>query len=506
MEKRIVFWINADITIFSMAKFLQQKINDDFFAVIDITNKPKKFFQKQNIVKFKKSWFYHDHVKNELKNKPDMEYLTKIEEKYNFKIWELISNDRFFNNYNNFYKFNSNEALLIFEEECKLYESILNDINPDFLIIHETALRNQHLFYLMCKKHGVKILMLNYANYQSKCFISQNSHKIDELDNVDEHKTTRTISQLQEQLDIKNVSSEHKKLYGNIQKSKISKILAAFQLLFKSNNSNIKTHYTYFGRTKIRVLIYQLKFELKKKFRHNFINHNLIYKINENEPFIYFPLHQEPERSLLIAAPYFTNQIETIKNIVKSMPVGLKLFVKEHPTQGPARGWRSISAYKEIMKIPNVVFLHPSVSSRELIKKSSLVISVGGTACFEAAFFEKQSITFANLGFETITSIHKIDSIQELQKTIKEVLDQKTSILELDNYLTSLEKNLFNFDLLGFEVKMHRWFYFEGNLVDVNISEDRMEDFLKENKEELTKLSSEFIKKMKHHKRFIDSV
>ena len=68
MEKRIVFWINADITIFSMAKFLQQKINDDFFAVIDITNKPKKFFQKQNIVKFKKSWFYHDHVKNELKN------------------------------------------------------------------------------------------------------------------------------------------------------------------------------------------------------------------------------------------------------------------------------------------------------------------------------------------------------------------------------------------------------------------------------------------------------
>tara|TARA_B110001454_G_scaffold210040_1_gene224173 strand:- start:1495 stop:1956 length:462 start_codon:yes stop_codon:yes gene_type:complete len=152
------------------------------------------------------------------------------------------------------------------------------------------------------------------------------------------------------------------------------------------------------------------------------------------------------------------------------------------------------------MKIPNVVFLHPSVSSRELIKKSSLVISVGGTACFEAAFFEKQSITFANLGFETITSIHKIDSIQELQKTIKEVLDQKTSILELDNYLTSLEKNLFNFDLLGFEVKMHRWFYFEGNLVDVNISEDRMEDFLKENKEELTKLSSEFIKKMETDK------
>jgi hypothetical protein len=178
------------------------------------------------------------------------------------------------------------------------------------------------------------------------------------------------------------------------------------------------------------------------------------------------------------------------------MPVGLKLFVKEHPTQGPARGWRSISDYKEIIKIPNVVLLHPSVSSRELIKKSSLVISVGGTACFEAAFFEKQSITFADLGFETITSIHRINSIHELQNTIKEALKQKTSTLELDNYLINLEKNSFDFDLLSFEVEMHRWFYFEGNLVDVNISENRMEDFLKENEKELTKLSSEFIKKM----------
>ena len=32
------------------------------------------------------------------------------------------------------------------------------------------------------------------------------------------------------------------------------------------------------------------------------------------------PLHQEPERSLLIAAPKFSNQLETINEIAKSLP------------------------------------------------------------------------------------------------------------------------------------------------------------------------------------------
>ena len=41
---------------------MQKKINADFFSVINITNKPKKFFENQNFVDFKKIWFLHDHT------------------------------------------------------------------------------------------------------------------------------------------------------------------------------------------------------------------------------------------------------------------------------------------------------------------------------------------------------------------------------------------------------------------------------------------------------------
>ena len=103
----------------------------------------------------------------------------------------------------------------------------------------------------------------------------------------------------------------------------------------------------------------------------------------------------DPDRNLLLGSPYLTNQLESIRNIAKSLPVDHKLLVKEHP--GQKREWRNISFYKEILDIPNVKFIHPSVSSEELYKKCSLVITSGGSSGFEASFFQKPTIVFLSL-------------------------------------------------------------------------------------------------------------
>ena len=67
----------------------------------------------------------------------------------------------------------------------------------------------------------------------------------------------------------------------------------------------------------------------------------------------------EPERTLLIDAPFHTNQLDIIKNLAKSIPINYKLFVKEHPSMAH-REWRDVSFYKEILSLPNVVLIHPS--------------------------------------------------------------------------------------------------------------------------------------------------
>ena len=77
MSKKIFFWIDSKLLYFGLANYLQKKTDAKFFAIIDITNKTKKFFEEQKFVDFEKFWFYFDHVK--LKNlKPDLEFLEYI--------------------------------------------------------------------------------------------------------------------------------------------------------------------------------------------------------------------------------------------------------------------------------------------------------------------------------------------------------------------------------------------------------------------------------------------
>ena len=104
MDKKIIFWIDSKLIYFGLAYYLQKKTNADFFAIIDITNKTKKFFENQELVNFQKKWFYFDHVKLK-KSKPDLEYLSYIEKKYGLNLWELAINERIFYRFNKFHKF-----------------------------------------------------------------------------------------------------------------------------------------------------------------------------------------------------------------------------------------------------------------------------------------------------------------------------------------------------------------------------------------------------------------
>jgi len=43
MKDKIIFWLNADLIYFGIAKSLQEKYDSNFYAIIDITKKPKSF-------------------------------------------------------------------------------------------------------------------------------------------------------------------------------------------------------------------------------------------------------------------------------------------------------------------------------------------------------------------------------------------------------------------------------------------------------------------------------
>jgi len=54
MNEKIIFWIDSKLLYFGLANYLQKKTDAEFFAIIDITNKTKKFFEHQKLVNFEK--------------------------------------------------------------------------------------------------------------------------------------------------------------------------------------------------------------------------------------------------------------------------------------------------------------------------------------------------------------------------------------------------------------------------------------------------------------------
>ena len=498
MKKKLLFWIGGPDIHFCVAENMSKKNKFELYGIVDITNKPKKFFEQQSFVDFKKTWFYHDKI-NLKKLSPDLEYLSYFEKKYDIDLWKLALNERIFYQYNQYYNFSDNEILLILEQECKLFEEILDEIKPDYFISYMTMLHHHHLLYELCKQKGIQVVMLSLTMIGYRCILSQIPNSLDSesldqsvsLDNLD-------FIEIRKFLESFNFSKQVKEYQKKRDSYGLEFAKAGLEFFLKSDNSNMNTHYTYYGRKKFKVLLNTSKLLLAKKKRWSFIQKNFLTKIIPNEKFIYFPLNMEQERNTLIAAPYYTDPLEMIKNIVRSLPVGYKLYVKEHPTQA-SREWRKISLYKEIMKIPTVRLFHPNASLKEIYKNCSLVISLGGAPGFEAATYGKPSIIFSDTDYLNLPSVIRVQNLEELPRIIKKSLTIQVIPSDVETYVKILEKNSFSFDWLDFQLKESEKFFFGGNLADVNISNDQMKEFLKENSAIIETLSNEHIKKIEHY-------
>ena len=492
MNSKIIFWINDALALVGLPKTLQEKHNFDIYAILDVTDKQKKFFQKQELIKFSKIWFFHDYISKATK-KPDTKYLKLIEKKHKIDLSLLASNERFFNKWNKYYKFSSDEKLLILEQECKLFEKILDEVQPDFLITAQTTLHHNHLFYEICKARGIKVLMIRSSFFVGKHIISS---EFDSIDNTQINGKFHFNSLVDIQNYLKKYDSTNKvKLeLENLLASKTDYLKAILKFLV-SSNTNVKTHYTYYGRSKFAVLKGTIFSIIKKRFRESFINKNLIRDIKNKKPLIYFPLQIEPERSLLIQAPNYTNQIEVITNIVKSLPAGYELYVKEHPAN-VFREWRSVDDYKKIMKLPNVKLIHPSVKSEDLIIKSSLVITISSTSGLEAAFYNKPSIIFADLDYSILPSVHKIKAIDELPYAIKTSLKKEVKSSDLSYYINLIEENSFELDFDSIDSDFDSNFHYGGFLADAEIPIEKMRLFLERHSADFDKIAAECLKKI----------
>ncbi len=497
MTNKILFWIFTDLFYFGLSKFFQNSENE-VFGIFDVTNSAKKFLKNQKIVKFSNEWYYHDYIKKNIN--VDLEYLKSFEKKYNVNLWLLVSNERIFFNFNYFYKFSKNEILSILEQECKLFEKILDTTTFDYLIMPAPNFHHDYLFYKMCKIKKIKVLILNYSRFGQKSIITNDFDKITltELNNYSQ--PLRTQQELLDYLKGFNYFKNNLDFASNFMSSKKQLINAIFHYIFVSNNNN--NIYTYYGRTKIKVLLKTTILTLKEKYLKKSLQKYFEKKINNKLNFFYFPLQVEPENSILLNSPFLTNQLEVIKNISKSLPIDYELYVKEHPMM-LTRGWRDSSFYKKILDLPNTRLLHPLIDNEKLLENCSGVITISSTAGMEAAFYGKPSIVFADVLYSMLPSVHKISNMDLLPDMISSILDEKINFSDVSEFVNFIDDNSIDFDLFDFLTQLSNYFFYNGFLQDVTITESSMLSFLDQHKHEFEFLVHEHTKKFNSTKKTV---
>lgn len=163
-----------------------------------------------------------------------------------------------------------------------------------------------------------------------------------------------------------------------------------------------------------------------------------------SEPFVYHPLHLEPELTTSVWCPMMKDPAFLIEALARSLPMGVRLLVKENPKM---HGVRPLHFYERIRASPNVTWVDPATPTELLTRESSAVVGMTGTACLEATLVGKPAAIFGHPTWKTaMKSVPRFTDVSTLGDDLNRLLrgdltpTQDTVEREYCHYLANLDE------------------------------------------------------------------
>lgn len=139
------------------------------------------------------------------------------------------------------------------------------------------------------------------------------------------------------------------------------------------------------------------------------------------EPFIYFPLHVEPEATTLVEANKVANQLMVIEQIAKGMPLGHRLLVKEHI---PMLGLRPADFYEKIRQMPDVHLITPFADGFRIMQKASVIVTITGTGGWESLLMKKPTVLIGEPEYSQVQSgFVYAENITQMEKYLRQAVE-----------------------------------------------------------------------------------
>ena len=169
-------------------------------------------------------------------------------------------------------------------------------------------------------------------------------------------------------------------------------------------------------------------------------------------PFIYFPLHFQPEATTSAKGRHFYRLREAVAFLASELPQGWTLIVKEHPHQWRRLLPRPTGFYQQLAEIPNVQLIHHSEDNNRLVAAAQAVACVSHSSITAHAFSTGTPvISLGHSHFKSAHGYYCVDSQVSLQLAVRDIAEHKIrpSAKDVESFIASLELSTFE-GLLGY--------------------------------------------------------
>lgn len=206
---------------------------------------------------------------------------------------------------------------------------------------------------------------------------------------------------------------------------------------------------------------YALYDVLKKKHKHQFIYEDytqihlnyvkmtflrFLYKHDKFEPnsdveYILYPLHYEPEAMVEYCGYHNNNQIALIGQIAHSLNTNQVLIIKEHPQQ---IGILLTKQFRKLKKrYNNILFMRGDISSYDVCKHISLLITLNGTIGYEFWMRQKPVVVLGDVFFSDFPGITQCSSIVQLHEIIRNKRYEFVEAATIEEYVAKVHHSFF---------------------------------------------------------------
>ncbi|OOE31993.1 hypothetical protein BZG04_15870, partial [Salinivibrio kushneri] len=160
------------------------------------------------------------------------------------------------------------------------------------------------------------------------------------------------------------------------------------------------------------------KFLIKRKYLKNECKLRAILNIEElkDKKFVYIPLHFQPECSTNPLGGDFVHQDLMVDMIAKNIPPDWLVVVKKHVKHNSKD-----YTFNRLDLSKNVVVADNKINSLDLVKASTAVATVTGTAGFEGFLNYKPVLLFGNTFYMDAPNVFKIRSNDHVKSCIKQI-------------------------------------------------------------------------------------